>query len=335
MEKQRFNLRKRTTLSAWFFSIRGQQIAVTASFMLIPLFLLFLFTYLPFFKMMQFSLFEMRYIGKRTFVGSQNFKDIFLRPEIFNSLRLSLYYLAASFVQLALALFFATLLSFKLKGSGFFKGTIFFPFLVNGIAIGFIFKFFFTRGFVLDSLLVFLGANQESLPYWLRDTAVNNMMLAGTSVWRYMGQNMVLFAGAIMSVDPQLYEAADIDGANAWHKFMSIILPSIQTIIVLNLILSITGSISAFEPPYVITNGTFGTGTYFVMMNRMAHELQKVGLASAMAVVLMAVIILVTVFQKTVFRVFLEPDENGFTFSERRAMKNRLAHRDLAAGGIK
>jgi multiple sugar transport system permease protein len=312
--------------------MRGQQIAVTASFMLIPLFLLFLFTYLPFFKMMQFSLFEMRYIGKRTFVGMQNFKDIFLRPEIFNSLRLSLYYLVASFVQLALALFFATILSFKLKGSGFFKGAIFFPFLVNGIAIGFIFKFFFTRGFVLDSLLTFLGANQESLPYWLRDTAVNNIMLAGTSVWRYMGQNMVLFAGAIMSVDPQLYEAADIDGASSWQKFMSIILPSIQTIVVLNLILSITGSISAFEPPFVITNGTFGTGTYFVMMNRMAHELQKVGLASAMAVVLMVIIIIMTVFQKTVFRVFFEPDENGFTFSERRAMKKRLVHAKLPGG---
>jgi multiple sugar transport system permease protein len=202
---------------------------------------------------------------------------------------------------------------------------MFFPFLVNGIAIGFIFKFFFTRGFVLDSLLTFLGANQESLPYWLRDTAVNNIMLAGTSVWRYLGQNMVLFVGAIMSVDPQLYEAADIDGATSWQKFRSIILPSIQTIVVLNLILSITGSISAFEPPFVITNGTFGTGTYFVMMNRMAHELQKDGLASALAVVLMVVIILVTMLQKTVFRVFFEPDENGYTFSERRAVKKRLA----------
>jgi multiple sugar transport system permease protein len=58
-------------------------------------------------------------------------------------------------------------------------------------------------------------------------------------------------------------------------------------------------------------------------MNRMAHELQKVGLASAMAVVLMAVIILVTMFQKAVFGVFFEPDANGYTFSERRAMKQR------------
>jgi multiple sugar transport system permease protein len=208
---------------------------------------------------------------------------------------------------------------------------IFFPYLISGIAIGVIFKFVFTRGFVLDSLLVFLGFSQERLPYWLRDNSVNNIMLAATSVWRYMGQNMVLFIGAIMSVDPQLYEAADIDGATAWQKFGRIILPSISTIVVLNLILSITGSISAFEPPYVITNGTFDTGTYFIIMNRLAHEMQKVGLASAMAVVLMAVIILVTLFQKSVFGVFFEPDANGYTFGERRAMKKRQAQVAQAA----
>ncbi|MDR3284586.1 MAG: sugar ABC transporter permease [Treponema sp.] len=312
-------------MKKWFMNIRNQQLIVTAAFMLIPVFLLFLFTYLPFFKMLQFSFYEMRYIGRRTFVGLQNFRDVFTRPEIFNSLKLSVYYLIASFVQLALALFFATILSFRIKGGDFFKGLMFFPYLVSGIAIGFIFKFFFTRGFVLDSLLISLGFEQESLPYWLRNTAVNNFMLAGTSVWRYMGQNMVLFIGAIMSVDPQLYEAADIDGASGWDKFWYIMLPSIKTIVVLNLILSITGSISAFEPPYVITNGTFNTGTYFVIMNRMAHELQKVGLASAMAVVLMIIIIVVTMFQRTVFKIFFEADDQGYTFGERRAMKKRQA----------
>jgi multiple sugar transport system permease protein len=323
------NRKKSWSLRRWFMNIRHQQIMVTLVFMFIPLVLLFLFTYLPFFKMAQFSLYDMRYIGKRTFVGVQNYQDVFVRPDIFNSLRLSLYYLAASFVQLALALFFAVILSFKLKLGNFFKGIIFFPYLVSGIAIGFIFKFFFTRGFVLDSLLLFLGFQQETLPYWLRDTSVNNAMLAGTSVWRYMGQNMVLFIGAIMAVDPQLYEAADIDGATAWHKFRRIILPGIQTIVILNLILSITGSISAFEPPFVITNGTFDTGTYFVIMNRLAHELQKVGLASAMAVILMLIIVLVTLLQKAVFRIFFEPDRQGYTFGERRAIKKR----NIARGG--
>lgn len=119
-----------------------------------------------------------------------------------------------------------------------------------------------------------------------------------------MGQNMVMFIGAIMSVDSTLYEAAAIDGANGWQKFKYVILPSIKTIIVLNMILSITGSLSVFEPPYVITGGNFGTGTYFVIMNKLAHESQKVGLASAMAVVLLGLIMIATLIQKGVERYF-------------------------------
>jgi multiple sugar transport system permease protein len=248
----------------------------------------------------------------------------FMAYPLVDSLRLSFYYLAASFVQLSLALFFACILSFKLRGRNFFKGVIFFPFLVCGIAIGFMFKFFFTHGFVLDTVLGWLGVNKEILPYWLRDTRVNNAMLAATSVWRYLGQNMVLFIGAISSIDPTLYEAADIDGASGWHKFRHIMLPGIRPIVVLNLILAISGSISAFEPPFVITDGTFGTSTFFVTMNRLAHTNQRVGLASAMAMILMLVIILVTLLQRFISRMFFEEDENGYTPGERRARRKRI-----------
>ena len=110
--------------------------------------------------------------------------------------------------------------------------------------------------------------------------------------------------GDIWDRDSTLYEAADIDGVNGWQKFRYIIFPSIKTIIVLNMILSITGSLSAFEPPYVITGGNFGTGTYFVIMNKLAHESQKVGLASAMAIVLLIIIIIATVLQKIFFAYF-------------------------------
>ena len=285
----------------WLKTRDKHKVAVCIAFMIVPLLLLFTFTYLPFFKMIQFSFYDMKYIGKREYVGLRNYIEVFKRDDIFGALKLSFYYMGASFIQLAFALYFATLLSFKTKGGNFFKGAMFFPYLVCGIAVGFIFKFFYTRGFVLDTLLSFVGLDIERLPYWLKDTRINNISLAATSVWRYMGQNMVLFIGAITSVDSEMYEAADLDGANGWHKFRYIILPSIKTIVVLNLILSITGSLSAFEPPYVITNGTFGTGTYFVIMNRIAHENQKVGLASAMAIVLLVIIIIVTVAQKLFF----------------------------------
>lgn len=303
----------------WLRSGKGQRVTVIVTFMLIPLLLLFLFTYLPFAKMVQFSFFDMKYIGDREFVGLQNYIDVFQRDDCFKALKLSLYYMAASFIQLALALFFASVLSFKTKGGGIFKGMMFFPYLVCGIAVGFIFKFFYTRGFVLDTLLGYLGFDLENLPFWLKDSSINNISLAATSVWRYMGQNMVLFIGAIMSVDSEMYEAAALDGASGWQKFRYIILPSIKTIVVLNMILSISGSLSAFEPPYVITGGNFGTGTYFVIMHKLAHNNQKVGLAAAMAVVLLLIILLVTIVQKLAFRyLFNDGDEDN---SKRTAKK--------------
>ena len=305
---------------------KGQRILVIVLFMIVPLTLLAVFTYIPFFEMIRFSFYNMKYGGQEgTWVGLSNYIEVFKRSECFKSLLVSVYYMGGAVVQLALALFFATMFVFNVKGSGFFKGAMFFPYLICGIAVGFIFKFFYARGFVLDSLLQMLGMNIEDIPYWLQDQRINNISLAATSVWRYTGQNMILFLGAMMSVDTDLYEAASLDGANKWHQFKYIILPSIKSIVVLNLILSISGSLSAFEPPYVITNGTMGTGTYFVIMNRLAHENQKVGLACAMAVVLLAIIVACTVAQNLFFKYAFndgtEDESKAAVRAKKRAMK--------------
>lgn len=305
--------------SRWLKSRKGQQVIIIVAFMTVPLALLFTFTYLPFAEMFGYSFYEMKYIGARKFVGWKNYIKVFNRKDCFGALKLSLYYMAGSIVQLAISLYLATVLSFKVKGGNIFKGFMFFPFLINGIAIGFIFKFFYTRGFVFDTVLQWCGFQLENLPYWLKDKSINNISLVGTSVWRYFGQNMVLFIGAIMSVDSELYEAAMLDGANRFQQFRYIILPSIKTIITLNVILSITGSLSAFEPPYVITDGANGTGTYFVVMNEIAHTQQKVGLASAMAVVLLLIIFAATILQKLFFKyVFRNADDEDRNATARR-----------------
>lgn len=291
------------TVNDWLHKPKTQKWMVIITFATLPVFLLVLFTYYPFAKMVEYSLYNMSYTKVKGFVGLRNYIDIFSKPELLNTFRISLYYIVGAIVQIAMALYFATVLSFRTRGKGFYKGAMFFPFLINGIAIGFIFKYFYTRGYVLDSILTLLGIRLESLPYWLRDQAINNWSLVATSVWKYMGQNMVLFSGAIMSVDPNLYEAASIDGANKWHQFRHIILPGISTVLMLNVILSITGSLSAFEPPYVITSmGGNGTATYFIKMHETAHTLHKVGLASAMAVVLILIIIATTIIQKLLFK---------------------------------
>ncbi len=313
---------QKRSLGEWAASRDGQKVFVMIAFMIIPLLLLFVFTYLPFAEMFGFSFYNMKYIGARKFVGLKNYVKVFQRDDCFGALKLSLYYMAGSVVQLALSLYLATILSFKVKGGNLFKGFMFFPFLINGIAIGFIFKFFYTRGFVFDTVLQWCGFELENLPYWLKDQSINNISLVGTSVWRYFGQNMVLFIGAIMSVDAELYEAAMLDGANRFQQFRYIILPGIKTIITLNVILSITGSLSAFEPPYVITSGANGTGTYFVIMHEIAHTQQKVGLASAMAIVLLMIIFAATILQKLFFKyVFKGADDEDLNASVKRDKK--------------
>lgn len=312
----------------WAKSRQGQQTLIIIGFSIIPLLLLFTFTYFPFAKMAQFSFYDRNYIKVKGFVGLKNYIDVFKRPDIFKSLWLSLYYMGGAVVQLALALYLATIFSFKVKGGNFFKGCMFFPYLINGIAIGFIFKFFYTRGFVLDTVLQWIGFDLENLPYWLKDTSINNISLVATSVWKYFGQNMVLFIGAMMSVDASLYEAAELDGANKWQQFKYIMLPSIKTIVMLNLIMSITGSLSAFEPPYVImSGGGNGTATYFVKMHEVAHTSQKLGLASAMAIVLLLIIFVATILQKLffkyVFRNAEDEDKGAAAKRERKLAKLR------------
>ena len=158
--KQKFNLVK------WAKSRKGQQTIIIIAFMIIPLLLLFLFTYLPFAEMVKFSFYKMKYstpIEKRQFVGFDNYIDVFKRDDCFRALKLSLYYMGGSLVQLALALYLATILSFKTKAGNLFKGVMFFPYLVSGIAIGFIFKFFYTRG--LYSILYYSGVASRLITF--------------------------------------------------------------------------------------------------------------------------------------------------------------------------
>lgn len=111
-----------------------------------------------------------------------------------------------------------------------------------------------------------------------------------------------MYIGAIQSISPDIYEAASLDGANAWQRFRYIVFPSIRPIISLQLILAVKGAISVFEIPYIITGGRSGTSTFVIKTIETAFQYQKIGLASAMAIVLLAIILVVTGIQKVAFK---------------------------------
>ncbi len=273
-------------------------------FIAVPVVLLLTFTFIPVGNMFWYSFTEWNGLSKdKEFVGFDNYVDLFTRPELFRVFFVSLYYFAGAFVQMALALYFATILSFNTRFQSFFKGVIFFPSLINGVAIGFTFLYFFQPGGTLDSVLdvVGLGGAQQQ---WLGNPDLINFSLAGTSVWRYMGLNFVLFLGAIQSVSPSLYEASELDGANRWQQFKFIILPSIRPVVGLSFILAISGSLAVFDIPFIMTGGSNGSKTFVIQTVAMAFKFRKVGLASAMAVVLLLIVLFITWVQRK-----LVPDE--------------------------
>ena len=272
------------------------------SFTIIPLVLLLTFSYYPLVKMFQYSMTDWNgYSPNSSFVGIDNYRTVLTNPAYFTVFKTSMYYFIATFFQLGLALLFATILSFKVKFANFWKGILFFPYLLNGVAIGFIFLYFYKGGGTLDTVLTGLGLESQ-IRLWLGDRSINNISLAFTSIWRYTGFNFLIFLGAIQSVNPEVYEAAEIDGANRWDEFLYIILPSIRNIIFLNIILGVSGSLSVFDIPYIMTGGSNGTTTFVIQTIDTAFKYNKVGLASAMAIILLMIVVVVTAIQRLATR---------------------------------
>lgn len=266
-------------------------------FLLAPLALLITFTYAPIANMVAYSFTDWDGVSPDLrYTGAENYTEIFTREDLFQVFFVSGYYLAASALQIVAALYFATVLSFNLRFRNFFKGVLFFPSLVNGVAIGFVFLYFFQDGGTLDTVLGFFGVPTDHA--WLGTPVSANTSLAGVSVWRYLGMNFVLFLGAIQSVPGELYEASELDGASRWHQFRYIILPGIKPVLTLTVILSVSGSLAAFEIPYIMTGGATGTETFVIQTVNLAFRFNKTGLASAAAVVLLLIVLAVTWVQR-------------------------------------
>ena len=305
----------------------GRKEERTAYLCLIPAFLgVSLISYLPTLAVFVLSVFKWNGLSSPEFVGMDNFQRIFTKDIYFtDSIKATiLYALLAVVGAIIYSLLVALLLNMKIWGRTLFRSVFFIPYLLPAIGVYKGWQWLYEGNFGLFNFVLrmvglkpqrFLDSPSQVVP-----------SLVVIAIWT-SGNLIVVFLAGLQNVPRVYMEAAEIDGANAWPKFRYIMLPSIKSVIVLNMILSISGSLSAFEPPYVITGGTFGTATYFVMMNSLAHEKGKIGLAAAMAVVLMGLIFIVTIFQQVIMKLI---DEEA-----REERRNRKIQKQLRKQGIK
>lgn len=273
---------------------KKQKTLVLIAFLSLPLVLLLTFAYYPAVRLFQYSFTDWDGLSKQLhYIGFSNYIEIFTQPEYLRVFLHNGAYFLVSIVQTLTGLFLAILLN-NLKGSKLYRGALFMPYIMNSVAVAYMFAFMydFDKG-AFNTILRALGFG--GIPF-LSNPWLVNFSLAFVGFWRFTGFSMVVFLGALQSIDTNLYEAASIDGANAWQQFKRITLPSMRTILELQMFLAISGAMKAFEEAFTITSGgpRDASLTYVMQTMSVAFEHNQFGLASAMGVVLMFIILIVT-----------------------------------------
>lgn len=237
------------------------------------------------------------YNGLRTpvWVGIQNFKDMFLEDDKFwISLRVTFKFALVQVpLKLGFALLVAMLLSKATKGIGFYRVAFYVPSVLGGsVAVAMTWKILWGGDGPVNSLLNVLGF--ESVNF-LKDTRTALYVLILLGVWQF-GSSMLIFLAGIKDIPQIYYEAAIMDGAGSWQRFIKITLPMLTPCIFFNLINGIIGSLQAFNSAYLVTNGGPLNSTLYYGLNvyNQAFQYSKFGYASAMAWFMLLIIVALT-----------------------------------------
>jgi len=281
------------------WSYKAQRYGILFGFLTVPLALLFLFSLYPALALVYFSLTDWDGLGfDMNWIGLANYRELFTRPDIFAVFGTNLYYFVGGLIQTAIALWFAVILNERLRGRYFFRVMLFLPYVLHSVATVIMFKNVYHAEYgSLNTLLGALGLSSWQ-QMWLGNPHLVNYSLAFISMWKYFGLSMVIFIGVLQSIPKDLYEAGTIDGATGWQSFRFITFPSIRRVVELLLILTLTGALEAFDIPYVMMLGANGTTTFVIKTVNMAFDFQNFGLASAMAVALLVIVMMVIAFQR-------------------------------------
>ena len=182
-----------------------------------------------------------------------------------------------------------------------FKTITFLPYIINGVAVACMFIFLFSsQDGVLNSMLEFFDMKKIG---WLSDPGIVNYSLTGVSIWKFSGIHIILFLAAFQSLPKDMIEASIIDGASSFKQFYHIVLPNIKPVVEIVLFLNVRGALQIFDIPYVMTGGgpNHASDTFTLQTINTAFQYQSFGLACAMAIMLMIIIIIFSIIQNKLF----------------------------------
>ena len=276
------------------------RMAATGVKMVMPsMVIISIFTIYPIFRSLLMSFTNWNILkNTKSFVGLKNYIRMFTDERFLNALKNTVEY-TVIYVPLLilLAVLFAAVISLKFRGSAFCKSTFFIPSITSMAIIAIIFRYILDGNIGLVSL--WLRRVGIAVPDFLRDESTAMGAVIFTSLWRWIGFNMVIILAGINAIPESYYEAAEIDGAGNLRQFFSITLPLITPSLSFVLITNIISSFQVFDQVYVMTKGgpLFRTETLVYLIYYQGFTVYNMGYSSAVAFFLFAVILFFTVFQ--------------------------------------
>lgn len=225
------------------------------------------------------------------FTGLDNFVKMFQDETFYKAIGVTFYFALVSVpLRLVFALIVAMLLLKNSKMSGFYRAAYYLPSIIGGsVAVAILWKRMFATDGVVNHLLGAVGI--ETNFAWMGNTKTAIWVLILLAVWQF-GSSMLIFLSALKQISRELYEAAEVDGANGIQKFFRITLPLLTPTIFFNLVMQMINGFLAFTQSYIITQGKPMNSTLFytVYMYQQSFEFYNTGYGAALAWVMLAII---------------------------------------------
>lgn len=230
-------------------------------------------------------------------VGLHNYEYMFTKDPLFwQALKVTMLYVVYSLpIKLIGGLALSLLLNLKVRGMNIFRTIFYIPAVISGVAVAMMWLWLLQPDYgAVNSLLSMVGIQG---PGWFWDPQWALFSVALMSVWN-VGSGAVIYLAGLQNIPPHLYEAAQMDGANAWHRFWRITLPLLTPTLFFQLVMEMIDSFRVFTQAFVITRGGPLNATYFYMLYLYEEAFQNfnMGYASALALVLTLIILVATVF---------------------------------------
>lgn len=248
-------------------------------------------------------------LGSPVWVGLDNYRKLlFEDPYFWISLKVTIIYAAVSVpLGLIVSLILALLLNINMKGIFLFRTIYYLPTVISGVAVALLWKWIFNPEFgVMNWLLGEIGIEG---PKWLYDENWALPAIIIMSLWG-VGGSMLIYLAGLQGIPTDLYEAAEIDGANKWNQFFYVTIPMLSPVIFFNLIIGILSALQVFTEGYVMTGGGPNNATLFsvLYLYRSAFNYLQMGYASALAWILFMIILFFTliVFKSSPMWVYYE-----------------------------